>query len=113
MLSQDQALPSISRSRTLDDAAWLWQFLKTELAPYPGRASAVTRITIAATISMVLVMTFRVPFGYLAALAPFLLSRENPRATLRSFIGLVVVSAVSALYAIAGVTLLLDDPLTH
>src|SRR5215510_449148 len=113
MLSQDQALPSISRSRTLDDAAWLWQFLKTELAPYPGRAWAVTRITIAATISMVSVMTFRVPFGYLAALAPFLLSRENPTATLRSFIGIAVISAVSALYAIAGVTLLLDDPLTH
>src|SRR5215475_2166261 len=113
MLSQDQALPALSRSRTLDDAAWLWQFLKTELAPYPGRAWAVTRITIAATISMVLVMTFRVPFGYLAALAPFFLSRENPTATLRSLIGIAVVSAVAALYAIGGAILLLDDPLTH
>src|SRR5262245_36013317 len=113
MLSQDQALPAIGRSRTLDDAAWLWQFLKTELAPYPGRARAVTRLTIAATITMVLVMTFRVPYGFLAALAPFFLSRENPTATLRSFIGIVVVSAVSALYVVGGVMLLLDDPLTH
>ena len=113
MLSQDQALPALGRSRTLDDAAWLWQFLKTELAPYPGRAWAVTRITIAATISMVLVMTFRVPYGFLAGLAPFLLSRENPQATLRSFIGIVVVSAVASLYAIGGVILLLGDPLTH
>src|SRR5262249_34856946 len=113
MLSQDQALPALSRSRTLDDAAWLWQFLKTELAPYPGRAWVVTRITIAATITMVLVMTFRVPYGFLAALAPFLLSRENPTATLRSFIGIVVVSAIATLYVIGGVMLLLDDPLTH
>src|SRR5215510_1700095 len=113
MLSQDQALPALSRSGIPDDAAWLWQFLKTELAPYPGRAWAVSRLTIAATITMVLVMTFRVPYGFLAALAPFLLSRENPRATLRSFIGLVVVSAASALCAIGGVMLLLDDPLTH
>jgi len=113
MLSQDQALPAISRSRTLDDAAWLWQFLKTELAPYPGRAWAVARLTFAATITMVLVMTFRVPYGFLAALAPFLLSRENPQTTLRSFIGIVVVCAVATLYAIGGVMLLLDDPLTH
>jgi multidrug resistance protein MdtO len=113
MLSQDQALPAIRRSRTLDDAAWLWQFLKTELTPYSGRAWAVARLTIAATITMVLVMTFRVPYGFLAALAPFFLSRENPQATLRSFIGIVVVSAVAALYAIGGVALLLDDPLTH
>src|SRR5215510_756265 len=113
MLSQDQALPAVGRARIPDDVAWLWQFLKTELAPYPGRAWVVTRITIAATITMVLVMTFRVPYGFLAALAPFFLSRENPQSTLRSFIGLVVVSAVSALYAIAGAILLLDDPLTH
>src|SRR5262249_31926637 len=87
--------------------------LKTELAPYPGRAWGVTRMTMAATIIMVLVMTFRVPYGFLAALAPFFLSRENPKATLRSFIGIVIVSALAALYTIARVMLLLDDPLTH
>jgi multidrug resistance protein MdtO len=113
MWSQDQALPAIDRPGTLDDAAWLWQFLKTELAPYPGRAWAVTRITIAATIAMVLVMTFRVPYGFLAALAPFFLSRDNPAATLRSFVGIVVVCAVSTLFAIGGVMVLVDDPLTH
>src|SRR5262249_25294432 len=113
MLFQDQALPALGRSRTQDDAAWLWQFLKTELAPYPGRAWVVTRLTIAATVTMVLVMTFRVPYGFLAALAPFFLSRESPQATLRTFIGIVVISAVSALYAIGGAILLLDDPVTH
>jgi len=113
MFPQDQALPAVGRSRTLDDVAWLWQFLKTELAPYPGRAWVVTRITIAATITMVLVMTFRVPYGFLAALAPFFLSRENPAATLLSFMAIVVISVLTALYSIGGVMLLLDDPLTH
>src|SRR5262249_47500974 len=113
MWSQDLALPAVGRSRTLDDAAWLWQFLKTELAPYPGRIWVVTRMTMAATITMVLVMTFRVPYGFVAALAPFFLSRENPRATLRSFIGVVAIAAVTALYVLGGVMLLLDDPLTH
>jgi hypothetical protein len=50
MASQDQALPAIAPSKALDEAsAWFWQFLKTELAPYPGRAWVVGRITIAAT----------------------------------------------------------------
>jgi multidrug resistance protein MdtO len=114
MSSQDQALPAaIGRSRTPDAAAWFWHFLKTELAPYPGRAWVVTRITIAATITMVLVMTFRVPFGYLGAIATFFMSRENPAVTLRNFIAVAILSAFCALYTIVGIMMLVDDPLTH
>jgi multidrug resistance protein MdtO len=98
----------------VDDAgAWFWQFLKTELALYPGRAWVVGRITIAASIVMVLVMTFQIPYGFLGAIITFFLSRENPTATLRSGITLVVVSAVATLYAIAGIMIMVDDPLTH
>ena len=80
MSSQDQALPAVAPSKALDDAgAWFWQFLKTELAPYPGRTWVVGRITIAATITMVLVMTFRIPYGFLGAIYTLFLSRENPR----------------------------------
>ena len=63
MSSQDQALPAIAPSKALDEASvWFWQFLKTELAPYPGRAWVVGRMTIAATLTMILVMTFRIPY---------------------------------------------------
>ena len=75
MSSQDQALPAVTPSRTLDTAGeWFWQFLKTELAPYPGRAWVVGRITMAATITMVLVMTFRIPYGFLGAIFTLFLS---------------------------------------
>ena len=68
MSSQGQALPAVAPSMLDEAAAWFWQFLKTELAPYPGRAWVVGRITIAATIVMVLVMTFRLPYGFLGAI---------------------------------------------
>ena len=114
MSPQDQALPVVVRSRTLDDAsAWFWQFLKVELAPYPGRAWVVGRITIAATIVMVLVMTFQIPYGFLGAIYTLFLSRENPTATLRAAIATVVVYTVAELYTLAGIMTMVGDPLTH
>jgi multidrug resistance protein MdtO len=114
MSAQDYALPAMARSGTLDDAlSWLWQFLKTELTPYPGRAWVVGRITIAATVVMVLVMTFRVPYGAIGVIITFFLSRENVSATLRSGIAAVVVFAVATLYTIVGIMMMVADPLTH
>jgi len=114
MSAQDYALPAVARSGTLDDAlSWFWQFLKTELTPYPGRAWLVGRMTIAATIVMVLVMTFRVPYGAIGAIVTFFLSRENVSATLRSSITAVVVFAVATLYTILGIMMMVADPLTH
>ena len=96
MSSQGQALPAVAPSRALADAGgWFWQFLKTELAPYPGRAWVVGRITIAATIVMVVVMTFQIPFGFIGAICTLVLSRENPTATLRSGVLAVVLCAVT------------------
>lgn len=114
MSSQVHALPSVARSRTLDDIfAWFWRFLKTELTPYPGRAWVVARITIAATIFMVLIMTFKVPYGFLGAICIFFLSRENPSATLRAGIEIAVVSVIATVYTIIGVMTMVGDPLTH
>jgi multidrug resistance protein MdtO len=111
--SQGQALPAVAPSRLDEAAAWFWQFLKTELAPYRGRASVVGRITIAATIIMVLVMTFRLPYGFLGAIFTMFLSRENPTATLRSGIRLVATFAIGTLYTIVGVMAMIGDPITH
>jgi multidrug resistance protein MdtO len=114
MSSEDQALPSVSGSTTLGDAsAWFWQFLKNELAPYPGRSWVVGRIVIAATIDMVLVMTFRIPFGYLGAICAFVVSRDSPTASLRSGITLVIVTALGTMCMIFGLMIMVDDPLTH
>src|SRR5271166_2767052 len=114
MSAQDQALTAVAPSKGLDNAgAWFWQFLKTELAPYPGRTWVVGRITIAATITMVLVMTFRIPYGFLGAIYTLFLSRENPTVTFLQGIRTVLVYAIATLYAIVGIMTMVDDPLTH
>ena len=77
MAAQGTASPN-----PIDDIGkWVWTFLKNELTPYPGRAWVVARVTIAATIVMVLVMTFQIPNGFLGAIFTLFLSRENPTAT--------------------------------
>ena len=114
MSSRNEALPAVAASKTLDDAvAWFWQFLKTELAPSPGRAWVVGRITMAATITMVLVMTFRIPYGFLGAIYTIFLSRESPSVTLQAGIRTVVVYGIATVYTIVGIMTMVDDPLTH
>lgn len=114
MSFQGQALQAVPQSRTWGEAgAWLWQLLKNELAPYPGRAWVVARTTIAATIIMVLVMTFRIPSGYLGAICAFFVSRENPRATLRSGIVILTVAVAAGVYMTLGLMVMVGDPLTH
>jgi multidrug resistance protein MdtO len=89
---------------------WLRDFLKEELVPYPGRGVLVARIVIAATIVMILTMTFRIPFGAYAATYTFMISRESPRATVRSAITEVIVFACVVLYTLAGAMLFLNHP---
>ena len=80
MPAQSEALPN-----SIDQGGrWFWNFLKQELTPYPGRAWVVGRVTIAATIVMILVMTFQIPGGFQGAIFTLIISRENPTATLLS-----------------------------
>jgi multidrug resistance protein MdtO len=90
---------------------WFWQFLKEELAPYPGRARLVARIVIAATIVMILTMTFRIPFGAYAAIYTFLISRESPRKTVKSAITEVLVFACATFYILVGAMLFVNHPM--
>jgi multidrug resistance protein MdtO len=99
MASHDHALPAVASNRSLDAAgAWFWRFLKNELSPYPGRFWVVARMTIAAAIVMVIVMTFRIPYGFLGAIYTLLLSRENPTVTFRSGVRTVISYALATVY---------------
>ena len=90
---------------------WFWQFLKEELAPYPGRARLVARIVIAATIVMILTMTFRIPFGAYAAIYTFIISRESSRETVRSAVTEVIIFGCAALYTLVGAMLFVNHPM--
>lgn len=114
MSSLDHALPAPTQSRTLDGAGvWFWKFLKSELAPYPGRAWVVARLTISATLIMIVIMTFQIPFGFLGAIYTFLLSRESPALTLKFGIRAAIMYLVATVYTLVGVIAMTGDPLTH
>jgi multidrug resistance protein MdtO len=114
MSAQDQALTAVAPSNPLDEAGrWFWQFLKDEFAPFPGRASTVARMVISATVVMLLVMTFRVPYGFLGAIYTLLLTRENPTLTFRSGVRTLIAYTIATLYTVIGVMTLIADPLTH
>ncbi|HXP10833.1 MAG TPA: hypothetical protein VN828_20180, partial [Acidobacteriaceae bacterium] len=114
MVVQGKALPAATKPNALDEAGeFLWNFLKTELTPYPGRAWVVARITIAATLVMILVMTFQIPSGFLGAIFTLFLSRENPSATLASGLRAIAAFVAATVYTLIGVALFVDDPLTH
>src|SRR6185369_3403770 len=86
------------------------EFLKEELAPYPGRAALVARMVICATLVMILTMTFRIPYGMHGAVFTLIISRESPRATLKHVRTAVITFAFSAIYVFIGALCSLDDP---
>ena len=114
MAAQGNALPAVSQPNLVEEVVrWLWDFLKNELAPYPGRAWVVARVTISATLVMLLVMTFQIPNGFLGAIFTLFISRENPTATLVSGLKAIAFFCLATVYTLIGAAMLVDDPLTH
>ena len=93
-----------------DTLASFREFLKEELAPYPGRAALVARMVICATLVMIITMTFRIPYGMHGAVFTLIISRESPRATLKHVRTTVIAFAFSAVYIFVGALFSLDDP---
>src|ERR1700694_5191636 len=94
-------------------SAWLWDFLKEELAPYPGRAGTVARMVLAATLAMIICMTFRVPYGFQAAIFALFISRESSRATLASAGTVLLVTVAGAAYLLIGAWFVVSHPMPH
>jgi len=92
---------------------WFADFLKKELAPYPGRGALVARMVISATLTMILIITFRIPGGVIGCLTAFLFSRENLVSTVRSAIFMIVAFLIGALFVPVGARLLASTPQTH
>ena len=90
--------------------AWFREFLKDELAPFPGRGGIVARMVIASTVMMIVTMVFRLPYGAYSAFYVFQLSRESQRASIHSAQTIATAFGVSAGVALIGATLVLGDP---
>jgi len=97
------------------NASWLWfrEFIRWEVAQYPGRVNTVTRMTIAATLVMIIVVTFRIPNAFLAALYSILLARENLAATWRGGRLIVLGFVGASLYTLLGMMLFRGYPIAH
>jgi multidrug resistance protein MdtO len=92
---------------------WFANFLREELKPYPGRTLLAFRYTVAATITMLLIVTFRIPGAAVGGFFSLLLSREAPITTLRGGISTVASFLCGTAFLLIGAILLVDYPLTH
>ncbi len=112
MATRATQLPHQPARRTV---SWPWfrEFIRWEVAPYPGRVNTVIRMTIAATLVMIIVVTFRIPNAALAGLFSILLARENLAATWRGGQFIVLGFVVASLYTLLGMMLFRGYPITH
>jgi multidrug resistance protein MdtO len=93
--------------------SWFWDFLKSELTPYPGRGVMVARIVIAATITMILTMTFRIPGAALGSIVAFVISRENLAATAKFTTAVATALIMATLFVPIGARMFASIPFTH
>ena len=112
MATRATQLPHQPARRTV---SWPWfrEFIRWEVAPYPGRVNTVIRMTIAATLVMIIVVTFRIPNAALAGLFSILLARENLAATWRGGRIIVLGFVLASLYTLLGMMLFRGYPITH
>src|SRR6201996_9778085 len=94
---------------------WLWlsEFLRHELAPYPGRGSLVARMVLSATLSMIVIVTFRIPYGAIGVNCAFILSRENLTSTAKSGFYFILAFAAWAALTPVGARMFAAIPVTH
>jgi multidrug resistance protein MdtO len=92
---------------------WFPDFLRKELAPYPGRGAVVARMVIAASITAVLIVTFRIPGGAIGVLSAFLLSRESLQSTAQSTLALGSAFVLGGLFIPIGSRFFASIPITH
>jgi len=86
-------------------------FLTRELAPYPGRAATVARTVTACVLTMLLVMVFRLPNGFLGVFYALAISRADSRATVRNGLLILLANIAALMVALAGIALFIDYPL--
>jgi multidrug resistance protein MdtO len=103
-----QRVPQLSGS-----IAWMPRFLKEELAPYKGRTALVARITVTATIVMVVCMTFRVPYAFQGAICVLMISRQTSRATVESAATILAFTAIGAAYLLVSMWFVINSPVLH
>src|ERR1700690_1661148 len=90
---------------------WFLEFLKEELAPYPGRAGTIARMVLAATLVMIICVTFRIPYAFEGAIYTFIVLRESPRATLQSAGAALLSVGIGGAYVLISAGVVISVPI--
>ena len=87
--------------------------IRQDLEPTPGRMNAALRIVLASVITLLLLMTLRMPFASIGMYFVFLVGRDSPAVSFRS--GLFSLLALAAsVAAVLGVVIITDnDPMAR
>jgi len=96
--------------RSFPNRGALFDFLRRELAPYPGRAIATLRVTIACSVVLVLCMTLRIPDAYLSVWLVSRFAMEESSQTLLTAIVFLVALAVGIAIPLVLLTFAMDQP---
>ncbi|HME11869.1 MAG TPA: FUSC family protein [Candidatus Acidoferrum sp.] len=70
-------------------------------------------MVLAATLVMLICMTFRLSYAFQGAIYALLISRENPRATLESASTMLLVTGIGAAYVLTSAWFVISDPMPH
>jgi multidrug resistance protein MdtO len=108
MASIAQSLPASS-----SPLGWLWEWLREELSPSPGRTLLVARMVIAATLVMTICMTFRIPYAFQGAIYALIVSRENRLATLQAAGTIFLFTGIGAAYILLSMAFVASLPFPH
>lgn len=92
---------------------WVWEFLREELAPYPHRIQMVERMVLAATLTMIIGMAFRIPFGFEGPVIALFASRESTRATIKSVFTMTVATLLGATFVLVCAPFFTVNPIVH
>ena len=92
---------------------WLITFLREELRPYPGRLLLASRYTLAATITMLVIITFRLPGAAVGGFYALLVPRDTLITTLRGGLSLLLAFGAGLAFVLLGAILFVNYPLTH
>ena len=82
-------------------------FLRRELRPHHGRTAVAGRMVLACVITMILVLAFKLPYGFLAIFYAQAISRENPHATVRNGFRIIAANLAGTAWVIGGAMLLI------
>jgi multidrug resistance protein MdtO len=113
MAAANMATASFPILRWKSLLAWLPDFLREELSPYPGRVALVFRMVFAATLIMIVGMTFRIPYTYQGAVYALMISRESRQATLKFAGTILLVTGIGAAYLLISAAFVINLPVLH